>query len=158
MPKKHIRATVLEPGVRELRYTVMKDCISRFNDAILHKYFLEAVALSESLIADRMESRLTELHGKAHHFDTLGNLKKDLSRIEKSPEIKKIINNDLNSWLSQRNIAIHQAAKIEKGKKKIFADHMRESKKTAEVGFKMFRALDKEINKLRREKLKKSKK
>lgn len=151
---KKIRATISEKGVGKNRYEVIKDCIERYKSALDDEYYLEAIALIESLIADRMESRITELNKLPHNFDTLNNLKTQLSKIETSKEIKNIINKDLNSWMGERNTAIHQSAKIEYGKPKSVSDHYKIAKITAEKGYKIFRALDKEINKLRRVKAK----
>jgi len=52
-----IRATILDiPGIN--RYEIIKSAISRFNKAVEHSFFLEATALIESLICDRLESRI----------------------------------------------------------------------------------------------------
>ena len=60
MSKKKIRAAILDiPG--QERNEIIKAAISRYNTAIEHSFFLEATALMESLISDRLESRLGEL-------------------------------------------------------------------------------------------------
>ena len=58
------------PGID--RYEIIKSVISRFNTAIEHSFFLEATALIESLICDRLESRIGELTHKSVELGTLG--------------------------------------------------------------------------------------
>lgn len=112
MSKPKFRATILD--IPEIdRYEIIKSAISRFNTAIEHSFFLEATALIESLICDRLESRIGELTHKSVEFGTLGNLLKKLNNIETDVELKNIMNNVLNQWAGKRNIVIHQAAKIE---------------------------------------------
>lgn len=77
MSKPKFRATILDiPGID--RYEIIKSAISRFKTAIEHSFFLEATALIESLICDRLESRIGELTQKSVEFGTLGDLLKKL--------------------------------------------------------------------------------
>jgi hypothetical protein len=125
-----IRATILDiTGVE--RYEIIKSAISRFNTAIEHSFFLEATALIESLICDRLESRVGELTHKSVEFGTLGDLLKKLNSIETDIELKRIMNSILYQWSRKRNIVIHQAAKIELGKKKDWNDYLRLAESTA---------------------------
>ena len=76
-----IRATNLDIAGIE-RHEIIKSAMSRFNTAIEHSFFLEATALIESLICDRLESRIAELTHKSIEFGTLGDLLKELNKIE----------------------------------------------------------------------------
>ncbi len=51
------RASSQQVDVAEARHQLFKVGCARINDAIEHRYFLEAICLIESLLADRMESR-----------------------------------------------------------------------------------------------------
>jgi hypothetical protein len=135
--KSKIRASILDvPGIE--KHEIIKLAISRFNVALEHSFFLEATALIESLICDRLESRIGELTNKPVEFGTLGDLLKKLNSIETDIELKNIMNNILYQWAGKRNIVIHQAAKIELGKKKDWNDYLRLAKSTAIEGRKAF--------------------
>lgn len=149
MSKKKIRATILDISGQE-RYEVIKAAISRYNTAIEHSFFLEATALMESLISDRLESRLGELKKGSVTFDTIGNLLNALRKIETDIELKEIMNKQINTWCGDRNTVIHQAAKIEIGKKKDWNDYLKQAGKTAKDGRKLFDAYNKQLKKLRK--------
>lgn len=149
MSKKKIRATILDiPG--QEKYEIIKAAISRYNTAIEHSFFLEATALMESLISDRLESRLGELTKSPVSIDTIGNLLNSLRKIETDFVLKEIMNRQINNWCGDRNTVIHQAAKIELGKKKKWQDFIKQAEKTAKDGRKIFDAYNKQLNKLRR--------
>lgn len=149
MSKKKIRATILDiPG--QEKYEIIKAAISRYNTAIEHTFFLEATALMESLISDRLESRLGELKKEQISFDTIGNLLNALRKIETDIVLKEIMNEQINTWCGDRNTVIHQAAKLEIGKKKDWNDFLKQAEKTAKDGRKIFDAYNKQLNKLRR--------
>ena len=151
MSSPKIRATILDiPGIN--RYEIIKSAISRFNKAVEHSFFLEATALIESLICDRLESRIGELTHKSVEFGTLGDLLKKLNSIETDIELKKIMNNILYQWAGKRNIVIHQAAKIEHGKKKDWNVFLRMAEATAKDGRKAFDNYNKQLQKIRRQK------
>jgi len=62
------------------------------------------------------------------------------------------MNNVLNQWAGKRNIVIHQAAKIELGKKKDWNDYLRLAESTAIEGRKAFVIYNKQLQKIRRQK------
>jgi len=148
MSKPKIRATILDISGKE-RYEVIKAAIGRYNTAIEHNFYLEATALIESLISDRLESRLGELTKSPVQFNTIGNLLDSLRNIEKDKILLEIMNIDLNSWCGERNKVIHQAAKIELGKKKDWNLFIKESKATALRGRKLFNSYNMQLKKLR---------
>ena len=151
MSNTKIRATILDiPGID--KYEIIKSAISRFNTAIEHSFFLEATALIESLICDRLESRIGELTKDYVEFGTLGTLLKKLNMIETDIILKDIMNNNLNQWAGKRNIVIHQAAKIELGKKKDWNEFLRLAESTAKDGRIAFDNYNKQLQKLRRQK------
>jgi hypothetical protein len=153
MSSPKIRATILDiPGIE--KFEIMKSAISRFNTAIEHSFFLEATALIESLICDRLESRIGELTQKPVEFGTLGNLLNELNKIENDVVLKNIMNKVLNQWAGKRNIVIHQAAKIELDKKKDWNVFLKMAESTAKEGRKAFDIYNKQLQKLRRKKSK----
>jgi len=87
---------------------------------------------------------------KPLEFGTLGNLLNELNKIENDIELKNIMNKVLNQWAGQRNIVIHQSAKIERGKKKVWSDYLKLAESTAKEGRKAFDMYNKQLQKLRR--------
>ena len=149
MSKQKIRATILDIA-RINRYELIKSAMSRFNEAIEQSFFLEATALIESLICDRLESRFGELTLKPVQFGTLGDLLKKLNKIETDVELKNIMNKFLNQWAGKRNVVIHQAAKIEFGKEKDWNEFLFLASTTAKEGRNIFNNYNKQLQKLRR--------
>ena len=85
------RATILDiPG--QEKYKIIKGAISHYNTAIENSFFLEATTLMESLISDRLESRLGELKKEQISFDTIGNLLDALRKLEEDTVLKEIMN------------------------------------------------------------------
>lgn len=148
MSTKKIRATVFEISGKE-RYEIIKAAISRYNTAIEHSFFIEATALMESLISDRLESRLGELIKKPVPIDTIGNLLYALRKIETDSVLNEIMNKQINIWCGNRNAVIHQAAKIELGKKKEWIEFIKQAEKTAKDGRKIFDTYNKQLKKHR---------
>lgn len=60
------------------------------------------------------------------------------------------MNKQINTWCGDRNTIIHQAAKIELGKKKEWKDFIKQAEKTAKDGRKIFDSYNKQLNNLRR--------
>ena len=92
---------------------------------------------------------------KSVEFGTLGDLLKKLNSVETDVELKKIMNKVLNQWAGKRNIVIHQAAKIELGKKKDWNDYLLLAESTAIEGRKAFDNYNKQLEKIRRQKTRK---
>lgn len=142
-----IRATINEIGGRK-KYEIIKYVISRYNKSIEENYFLEAIALIESLICDRLESRLGELSKKNVKLDTLGGVLKKLKVFENDSELLKLML-EIEEWSKFRNIAIHESAKIELGDEKNFKQFLNQANATALKGKNIFNKLNKRIKKIR---------
>lgn len=63
--------------------------------------------------------------------------------------LEEIMNKQINSWCGDRNAVIHQAVKIELGKKKEWMDFIKQAEKTAKDGRKIFDAYNKQLKKLK---------
>jgi hypothetical protein len=83
-------------------------------------------------------------------FNTIGHLLTALRKVEQDAHLKEIMNNQINAWCGNRNIVIHQAAKIELGKKKDWKDFLKHAEKTAKDGRLIFDTYNKQLKKLRR--------
>ena len=144
------RANITEnPFVGKLRFELYKKAIEQFNQAIEAGFYLEAITICESLISDRLESRCAELK-KPMAFKPLGDLIKKLKQIETDVLIKSTVVGDLDTWRLNRNTALHEIVKFEKGAIPNWENQVEQYKKYAEDGMLIFRTLDSQITKLRR--------
>jgi hypothetical protein len=136
------RANNSGTGVPQNRQEIYSHVIDQYDKAIAAGFFLEATALAESLIADRMESRLAYLTGVDVEFMTLGKVRLELSTVEIHEPIKTYINTKVAQWASKRNKVVHRAAKISKVAPKVWEDYLVNAKEVAEEGYVIFRELD----------------
>ena len=152
MGDNNFRATIHDVAGVE-KFKIIKASVSRFNQAIKHSFFIEATAIIESLISDRLESRLGELSKEPIHLDTLGKLLASLSKVETDIILKEIMNKNIKSWSRDRNKVIHQIAKIEIGKMKDWDDFLKLAEITANEGKKIFDSYNKQLKKNRVKKI-----
>lgn len=136
------RANKNDAGVAQNRGDIYARVVEQYNKAIESRFFIEATALAESLIGDRMESRLSYLNQADVKFESLGKTRALLSAVESNANIKTLINTKVNKWVEERNKVIHRAAKISKERAKDWEDYLNNAKAVAEEGFGIFRELD----------------
>lgn len=127
------------------RYSVIKGAVRRYNEALESGFFLEAITIAESLIADRLESRAIFLGKIDTSFKTLGVLTTNL----KNDSILSCLIPEIDAWRKQRNNALHELAKIENGDASLFHDKYLKTKSIAEEGIKIFRKINNVLKKSR---------
>ena len=151
MAKEHkLRNHIGEKGVAQNRYEIYDHAMSRYNLAFEAGFYFEAVAIMESVIADRMESRIGELIKQEVEFDTLGNLRDKLNGkkdkypvIETNADLANLYNKIVSDWAGKRNKALHQVVKISIKEPKDWKTTLTEAKIAAEEGKKHFNELNK---------------
>jgi hypothetical protein len=136
----------------QARRELYGNAITRITNAIEHRFPLEAIALLESMMADRLEARLACIHKQDPeklNFSTLGKLTQDLSctKSAESDEAKAVYTK-VAAWAVRRNEALHQMVKLAEGKEAEWATKVREAQETAETGLLLFRELDTLVKKL----------
>ncbi len=122
------------------RQNVYEAAFAAYDDAMKHRYYVEAVGLIASLIEDRLESLHNELFPEEDHtLKTIGNLTNKLkgSKIQFFDDVIK----QIDDWRPYRNDAIHQLAKLLEPE---FPKHYESLKRVADEGKKLFRELDKQ--------------
>lgn len=100
-------------SVGKVRYNLYRPAYARIKESIDLGFYLEAITLIESLVSDRLESRVSFLLEKDFSFKTLGCLIQKSSQIEHDEELKKLVSHDLDEWRRQRNNALHEMVKID---------------------------------------------
>lgn len=148
---KRERANINDtPFVGQLRFMLYKRAIEQFNGALEAGYYLEAITICESLITDRLESRCGEL-GESIAFKNLGALIRKLREIETDRDLYQLIDKELDIWRINRNIALHEIVKFERGEIPNWESRSEASKGYAEKGIVIFRKIDNQIKKLRKQ-------
>lgn len=79
--------------------------------SIEHGFYCEAITLSESIIADRLESRLSYLRQQNCGFQMLGGLVKELGKEERNQLMLDTVQ-AVDVWRQLRNRAVHEMVKI----------------------------------------------
>jgi biopolymer transport protein ExbB/TolQ len=138
-----IRAIATEgSNVGTYRQDLYRNAFKRIKQATDQGFNLEAITLIESLISDRLESRLSFLLKEDFSFKTLGVLINKAKRIENNEELKLVITSDLNKWRNQRNSALHEMIKIQEGETPSWEDRISNLKNVSESGLKLLRKID----------------
>ena len=157
MSKKPRRAINDGPKseVGQARQELYKKTMARIENAMSDGYALEAVALLESVIADRLESRLAFIHENAENkrtYSTIGRLHGQLTTQEpiEPPDAIELYN-AIKSWADDRNKALHRFAKHAENCDLTWDQKYENASATAELGRKLFRDLDNMIRRLNRQ-------
>ena len=137
-------------GVGAARYHLYRMAYGRINGAMQDGYYLEAITLIESLVADRLESRLTKVLGTDFSFKTLGALISKARSTEPDSTLRSLIINDLNDWRELRNEALHAMAKLANGDPSTWEDRMLALVLIAEDGAAVLKAIDNRCKALRK--------
>ncbi len=111
-------------------------------------FFLEPIAIYESMIADRLESRLKDNNIADMDFKPLGDLIAAMKPSEKNQAIKDLVIK-IDIWRETRNKALHEIAKREEGNNKTASEKYAECKVIAEEGKRLLAELSKQIKKAR---------
>lgn len=136
------------------RHNLYASVLAKRKKAMEDGYYLEAVTLTESIVADRLESRLSFLKGEDFSFKPLGPLIIEAGKVETDEELKALVTdeeNGLEAWRKRRNNAIHELAKIEEDSSVPWGARYEEVRQCAESGYELFRKINARVNKLRRE-------
>ena len=134
-----IRQVANTPKKGMERHDLYDAAITRYNQAIGAHYYLEAITIMESLIADRLESYLIRTTtDKQYAFKTLEKL---IAGLRASNDVAMPIS-DIEIWKNARNKALHEMAKIEIDKYEDFQTKYDKTKSCAEDGMLLFRKID----------------
>ena len=139
--------------VAQTRHDLYSRCITRVKEAIECGFYVEAVAIIESMIADRLEARVAFKYNQQkekRRYSTAGSLAKNLMDSNDDPKQANRIYQEVIRWSYIRNHAVHQLAKLEESEEPNWDRRYQEAKDAAEEGIKLFRELDKCVGRLNR--------
>ena len=139
-------------GMAQARKEFYGNAIPRIKRAIEHLFPLEAIALLESMMADRLESRLAYIfkqRADKRKFSTIGQLVEELCE-KKSTESheEKAVYGHVKTWGARRNEALHEMVKLAEGNEKDWGAKIQDAQEIAEAGLPLFGILDRQVKKL----------
>lgn len=124
-------------------------CLSnRVKESIQNGYFLEAIALEESFMSDRLESYCTHKKYVNRSGLTLGNLVSCLKKND--TDFAEDLRTQLGMWCIGRNNCLHEMAKFEDGEDAEWQAKLKKACDIARDGQSLMRKVDKEHARLRR--------
>lgn len=117
---------------RKAREDLYHRAYSRVNKAIARGFHIEAIAILESLMCDRLENLLQAINPKSKvELGSLGKLHNSVSREIEMPELLLA---DLKQWNKARGQVIHQLVKISDVDVVSWRDRMSFARKTSHEG------------------------
>lgn len=147
------------PQVGAARYDAYKSTIDQYHKAMEADFYIEAIALMESIISDRIESMLNAiLKNDDNSFNTSGHLADVAIHNATITQCRPIVDvlAEIKEWSKKRNDAIHKMAKlshIEIEKSISFSDKYAALEEVAQEGYSLFNKLNNELKSARRKKI-----
>ena len=150
------RPRIDNPDVGGICHIMYKQAWERYNEAHDAKYFIECIAIVESLISDRLESLANQISASSKYsYSTMEKLITYLCGKNQSQllndEIVSVINK-IKVWKNGRNKAIHEMAKLSEDLNETFEQKYGELSQIADKGRELFNELNNEIRKFRKNK------
>lgn len=135
-------------GYGTRRRLLLESARDRIELSISKEFYCEAITLIESVVSDRLESRLSWLKRSNVGFKTLGWLIKELQRVEVDEGLVQLLQ-ELDHWRELRNGAIHELVKVEAqapapdwgSKPTDWEVRMRDIGRTAVVGYELLKGI-----------------
>lgn len=148
---KRTRA-IATPGseIAKARAAMYKSAYSRIAESSKAGFHLEAITIIESLISDRLESRLTFVLQRDFSFQHLGSLITKARQVETDPTLLNLVDQDLDKWRKSRNKALHEMAKIADGDTSSWQDRVNGLVPISEEGLKLLKTIEKQIRALKK--------
>ena len=154
---KNTKITKLPDSIVEIESNIPSDdflsyedkAFARIKEANNAGYYLESITLIESMLSDRLESRLTYLLKTDFSFKNLGSLIKKAREIENDSILLKYLVEDLDLWRDARNKALHEMVKIADGETITWNDRVKVINEVSSNGLTLLRAIDNRLKALK---------
>ncbi len=138
------------PGntIGSTRQHLYKRAFEQIKKSLLQEFYLEAITIIESIIADLLERRISWLTQHSERaFSNLGPLKNRLSVLETDASLRDLFD-QIDAWRRTRN-EIHEVVKLEESAlQKNWDTEYQKFKVVAEEGIKLARDLMKNIRRV----------
>jgi hypothetical protein len=150
LPKKTRAKNLPENRVGMQRHDIYKQAYNHINRAMNEGFYLESITLIESMISDRLESRLSQILETDFSFKTLGDLIDQSKRSETDVILRDLVINDLNEWRRKRNNSIHEMVKVETGDISSWENRIQGLTSIATKGLFLLKKIAKRVESLRK--------
>jgi len=142
------------PGsdVGKKRYDLYSNAYRKIAESKATAFYIECVAILESIIADRLESRRACLHPTVpdkHRFETLRTASRLICEETSTDQEIKRIYHDITDWKTERNEAVHQIVKLgDEHSTTSWNGRYAELRETVDRGEKLARAISRKVKAL----------
>ena len=147
--QKQTRPVADESGKSQIgmdRNALIRSGLDQYKKAMDEGFYIEAIALMESLVSDRMESTLNYLYPYMNYsYGTAVQLADSLMKANCFSEQLLL---EIKDWAKLRNDAVHQMMKLMPGQQQTFQERHDGLKRCAEIGNELFVKLNREKEKL----------
>lgn len=133
---------------RFVKQELISSAYSRVTYAISKGFHIEAIAIIESLLADRLESAIHVSNPEIRIKSTLGAL------IKRASDMKLIsaeFAEEIRNWHDARSKVIHEMVKLSEEIESTWKERMSFARLTAAQGVKLAKTLDKTVKKIKKE-------
>ena len=137
------------PQIGQAKNILYRKAHRRIKRAIQSGFYIEAIALLESLICDRMEAMLSKLTGGPVPVASLGQLRQQLIPYE---VFTSQLNEQLKEWNKSRGEIVHQFVKILDSEEVSWHRRLAHSKVVAMDGLEILREVNNASGRLLRKK------
>ena len=128
---KKIVKSPTTPEIGKAKEILFRAAFNRIERAIKNGFHLEAIAIEESLICDRIESAINVVTKKESYPETLGPLLSQLNKLSVFPDE---LLHELDSSRINRNLVMHQMVKITNSDTTDWRSRMKFARSTALKG------------------------
>lgn len=146
MSKKLVKAPTT-PEIGRAKAILFHAAFKRIERAIANGFYIEAIAIEESLICDRIESAISIATNKEGYPETLGPL---LSQPKKLSVFPDELLHGLDAWRKDRNLVMHQMVKITNSDTTDWRSRMKFARITALEGKSLLRDVQASTNRIKR--------
>ena len=119
------------PELGKSKQQLYKLAHKRVQSSIRRGAHIEAIALLESIMSDRIESAISSVTRKPVSASTLGSLFKTLDKLRPADDDLKAL---VWAWNKSRGLVIHQMVKLTNDYNSTWAERVKFAKTTAEEG------------------------
>ena len=143
-----------KPGVRplstfenrKLKYVLLANAHSRITYAISKGFHIEAIALIESVLADRLESAIHSVNPELRIKNALGSVIKTARELG---VIKEDLANRLKIWHDARSKIIHEMVKLSEDVESTWNERLKFARQVALEGQILSKEIDKIVKKIK---------
>jgi hypothetical protein len=134
----------------QLRAEMYKSAYAKIAESTKSGFHLEAITIIESLISDRLESRLTFVLKRDFSFQHLGSLITKARQVETDLILRELVDIELDGWRKSRNKAVHEMVKIAEGDTSTWQDRVNGLASISNNGLKLLKTIDRQIKALKK--------